>query len=235
MREERKAIARFENRFFELDITGLNAKETDLLMAIISQIRNDHTQTVRIPFSVLRDLVDYRNCTEKEFALFMGEMRKKLSLLELREDPVFGDWYPVFERTRADAEDKYLLFQLNTISLAIFMNLTKNFTQVPLESYVKISGKYAKRICLYLLKFSGTGYWSISLEEFRRVIGVPSSYDARKIKQKIIDPAIKELAPLFSGLEVVPTYGGERNRTVIGYEFRYLENAFYKKNRRKIA
>jgi plasmid replication initiation protein len=227
--ERKKAVARFENRFFELDITNLNAKETDLLMAIISQLREEKTQTVKIPFSILRDLVDYRNCSEEEFSLLMARMREKLRLLELREDPVFGDWYPLFEKTRADREGKYLLFQLNTISIAIFMNLTRNFTQVPLESYVKIRGKYAKRICLYLLKFSGSGYWSISIENFRRVIGVPTAYTAKKINQKILEPAINELSELFEDLEVSCTYGGQRNRTVIGYEFRYRKHASERK------
>jgi hypothetical protein len=53
--------------------------------------------------------------------------------------------------------------------------------------------------------------------------------EAKKINQKILEPAINELSELFEDLEVSCTYGGQRNRTVIGYEFRYRKHASERK------
>ena len=217
----KKPVVRFENKLFDVDITNLAEAQTNLFMTIISQINETEDLVVKISREELRNLSDYWNCTKAEFSAAMEAMREKLSLLYLKEDPVWGAWYPVFGKTEVDKDYKFLLFELNPLSVSLFRNLTKCYTQVPLRKFLKIRGVYAKRICLHLLKFKTTGYWTIGMEGFKNRIGVPKSYSSHKIKQKILDPSIKELSPLFPGLEVTPTYGGKRNRTIVGYEFRF--------------
>ena len=115
---------------------------------------------------------------------------------------------------------KYTMyFENNLYKLGIW------FTPYSVNIFVNLRSLYSKTLYRRLMQYRthDDGYF-LKDAEFRKVFRVPTGYDYHNIKQKILDPAIKEITasdPKISKLTCNVRRQGGAHGKIIGYEFEF--------------
>ncbi len=82
------------------------------------------------------------------------------------------------------------------------VHLNKRFTTYELKRIADLTSTHSIRLFEMLQQFKSTGFYTVSVEEFRDLLELGPSYERySNLKGKVIDPAIKELREK-SGLEI---------------------------------
>ena len=71
--------------------------------------------------------------------------------------------------------------------------MSKNFTVFELQEFNALASSYSKNMFRLLKQYKSTGFYKVSIEEFRRLLDIPESYNMSKISVKVLDPIEKEL------------------------------------------
>ena len=76
-----------------------------------------------------------------------------------------------------------------------------------------------------LMQFRSTGFYKVTIDEFKRILDIPESYKMGNIDQYIFKPINKELAPLFDYFEIkkIKKKGRGRGGVVSHFEFYFKE------------
>lgn len=75
------------------------------------------------------------------------------------------------------------------------LQLKNNFTQYFLHRAADFKLMYSWRLFELLIQFKSTGFLTIELDDFKKSLDIPKAYnrDFGKIREKVIEPAIKEI------------------------------------------
>ncbi len=101
----------------------------------------------------------------------------------------------IFPKIETDSENRVLKIKVSKNFKDRYIDSPlKGWTRHELAEFVNLSGTYAKTIYRYLKQFRAQGWWHIKYKDFKELLEIPESYQARNIDQQILKPAIKELA-----------------------------------------
>lgn len=87
---------------------------------------------------------------------------------------------------------------------------------------MELKYKYAKRLYHLILKSNELNRCSISIEAFRKYMGIPTYYKMGNIDQKVLNPAITELRKYLNNLTVDKVKEG---RSIVSLQFRWNTNS----------
>lgn len=213
-------------------MTGLKAKDYDLFMVCAYKLKDMSNQSIGIGYREIMDLMQYkRHMSFKELHQYLKD-EESISDIKFTFIDEEGDIHkrPLFKAFDTKWRNKKLVLKVNDEFADYFSNLQKNFTELDLIIYTSLKSKYSKILYQNLCQFrgkNGKGWWDIPLEDnvresqpigFKTLFEVPESYNNKRIKEKIVNPSIEELAP-YMAIEVTPTYGNGRGKPLIGYHF----------------
>jgi len=106
-------------------------------------------------------------------------------------------YYRWIEAAKYHHGEGWIEVTLATEILPYLTELTQHFTRYRLEQTAGLRSVYSWRLLEYLTswkeKGSEKGMRTVELDKFRELMEVPPSYKWYNIRQKIIEPAIKEL------------------------------------------
>lgn len=213
-------------------MTGLKAKDYDLFMVCAYKLKDMSNQSIGIGYREIMDLMQYkRHMSFKELHQYLKD-EESISDIKFTFIDEEGDIHkrPLFKAFDTKWRNKKLVLKVNDEFADYFSNLQKNFTELDLIIYTSLKSKYSKILYQNLCQFrgkNGKGWWDIPLEDnvresqpigFKTLFEVPESYNNKRIKEKIVNPSIEELAP-YMAIDVTPTYGNGRGKPLIGYHF----------------
>ena len=95
---------------------------------------------------------------------------------------------------RVSEEMEYILNKLNID--------TGNWTQFEFFEFATLKSVYSKTVYRFLKQYRKTGFWKVSLEDFKSLLSIPESYQASNIDNRVLKPVMKELPSIFKGLKV---------------------------------
>ncbi|RRD68807.1 MULTISPECIES: replication initiation protein, partial [unclassified Desulfovibrio] len=84
----------------------------------------------------------------------------------------------------------------------ILNELTSNFTRFELQEFLNLKSKYTKECYRRLKQYRKSGIWSVEIEEFRRILGVPESYEMKDLTKRVLKPIQEELSPIFNNSQI---------------------------------
>lgn len=200
-----KLAVKYNNDLNSIPLRNFNSTELDLFMTICANIKEKGTDIVTFDFDKLRELSKYEPTSLKRFSDDLDRTYKKLIELNIRIDYENGSFerFTLFNRYKVDMDTKSLEIQVNENFKYILNDLNLgNFTRFELKEYTSINSTYSKALYMRLKQWKSTGKWEVSLEEFKRVLAVPESYQMTNIDKRILEPALKDLKPFFKGLKV---------------------------------
>jgi len=102
------------------------------------------------------------------------------------------------------------------------------FTQFELDEFIHIQSTYAKTAYRLLKQYRTTGWWKVTLEDFRLLLDIPNSYRPSNIDQQILKPILEQLGgseedAIFKNLKVTKDKKAGRGRggVLTGYTFSF--------------
>lgn len=197
-------IVKYSNQMNNLKFKDFNATELNLLMTICSKMREKGAEVIEFSFEKLRTLSKYDPTqSTKKFVLDLEKTYKKLINLDFRivtEDKIIG--FVLFSEYEIDLNNKTVKIGVNPKFSFILNELTSNFTRFELQEFLNLKSKYTKECYRRLKQYRKSGIWSVEIEEFRRILGVPESYEMKDLTKRVLKPIQEELSPIFNNLQI---------------------------------
>ena len=206
------------------------AEEQNFFFAIITQVRDKGTQTVKFNKNDLADIANYSLEHNKRLHTTMTELKKKvgeINYTETTRDEVTKlnreDTYYLFERFSFEWTDDHshmaAEIQVSDHFQYVVNKLEAEFTQFELKQFTSIRSTYAKEMFKKLKQWRTIGKKEYSIQEFRDMLQVPKSYRATDINTVILKPILEELSNYFQNLKVTPLKARSKGAPIIAYCF----------------
>ena len=195
----------FHNHLYKISLSSLTELERNLFMYIVSCLKDQHLETIKIPVEKLRAVLNYTGShfSFKETLKVIEHLRQHFfhtTLTTQGANPFFQDcdndlvqeWH-IFRMFAVDKKTNELYLKIDPVFEYLFNNLNKNFTKIEVKEFMQIQGRYAKDLYQLLSQFRSSGWRQISLEEFRKMMHIPPSYSLKDIERRILKPSMEEL------------------------------------------
>lgn len=216
----RNGVVRYDNELNQISFRGWNSLEQDIFFGVLSRMRDKGVREVVFDTDDLRDLIDFAGKSGKRWEQVLAKAAKKvIGLVYIEQTKSSIEGMTLFERFRLDIEERRLTVQVSDRFEYVINKLRANFTQFELEEFSSLRSTYAKALYRLLKQWRTVGSREFELDEFRTYLGIPKSYDSRKIRQKVLEPIMAELPAVFEGFAVEPLRSKRRGRPVVGYRF----------------
>jgi len=196
-------IVKYHNDMNSISFNRFNAVELDLLLSICSKIRDEGSKTVIYDFLQLKKLSNYKPSDNKRFTDGLQRVNRKFLALNFtiqKSSKIIQ--FVLFKKFEIDTDKKTLEISVNEEFSYILNELTSNFTRFELDEFVSLQSKYAKNTYRLLKQFRSTGNVYFTIDDFRKKLDIPKSYNIAKINIKVLTPIQKELTPLFKNLKI---------------------------------
>ena len=213
MKEKDKEVVRYNNDLNNKTyLKNFNALELNFFMAICSKIKEQGTVEVNFTFNELKKKIQYDRETTRNTDNFISKLRstnKKIlnSICEI-ETKDYIDQFVLFPTFRISKKNGTLTVRINQ-DYAYLLNDFSNFTEFGLANFIKLSSKYVKLLYRELMQFKSTGKLYLTMEDFRKKLDIPNSYNFSKIKDRILVPSIQDFSFIFKKFKIVVTYNNE--------------------------
>lgn len=220
---------KYHNNLSELPLKNFNGSELDILMSLCSKCKNKGTEQMKFSFAELRKLSAYKGKDDRQFIADLRKTNKKLLELNMQLETdckiIQFTLFPYFE---IDKENHTLTVEVNSKFSYLLNSLTNNFTRFELEEFVELKSCYAKACYRQLKRFRDTGWWKVSVTDFRSLMDIPKSYSNAEMTRKVLKPIEEELSPLFKDFTVDTQRGTGRGRPLQFVIFNWTEEPRYK-------
>jgi len=206
----------------------LPAAEKKLVALIYSKILKEDVVFKDYVFSI-REVCDYMGMDYKD-----SEGRLKDLCEGLLSRPVMvydkekGDWdaFNWISWAKFRRKEGTVTFNLPPLIGPYLLKLQEQYTNVPIEYYMQLTGKYSLRLIEYLLQWRSTAdkhgrfkVPTISADKLREEWELGKSYKSNKaLRQFVIDRAVAEINAADMGL-VVKVESVLRGRSLYGFDF----------------
>lgn len=222
-------VVKYHNNLSQLPLKDFKGSELDILMSLCSKCKYKETQKLKFSFSELKAISNYNDKNDKHFIADLEQTNKKLMGLNMRlENEKKIIQFVLFPYFEIDKEEKTLSVKVNQDFAYLLNSLTNNFTRFELEEFVELKSCYAKSCYRQLKRFRDTGWWKVSVADFRSLMDIPKSYSNAEMTRKVLKPIEEELSPLFKDFTVDTQRGTGRGRPIQFIIFNWTEEPRYK-------
>ena len=230
-------IVKYRNELNKVALRNFKSKELDLFIAIISRMR-DKEEEVTFSFDYLKNLIQYE--TSNSIETFHKELKSMYNKLIKcvygweNEDEIVR--FVLFTEYTIDKKNKTVKVGVNKKYSWVLNAITDGlFTRFELEEFVRLKSSYTKEFYRRMKQFRSTGFWSVNLDEFKRLMDIPVNYRMCDIDVKVLKPIQKELKEKY-GLKIQKTYNtkGRGRPSVSGFIFTFLKEDLEQRKERSI-
>lgn len=159
--------------------------------------------TITFSYDEIKQMANLNVPTNQVFEELLESTYDKLLQLKIgyvNKDIV--EKFILFTGYKINKNDKLVDITINAQYQYILNELSKNFTVFELQEFNALVSSYSKNMFRLLKQYKSTGFYKVSIEEFRRLLDIPESYNMSKISVKVIDPIEKELSNYFEEFRV---------------------------------
>ena len=213
----------YKDEFNTIPLRSFNSKEMDLFFSICSKMRNEELNTVTFDFEDLRELSNYKITATKHFISDLESIYSKLIQLDFRletEEKIIK--FVLFTEYEIDKIKETISIRTNDRFKFILNDIFGGFTKFELGEFTMLNSSYSKTAYRLLKQFRQSGYYIVKIDEFRRLLDIPESYQMNNIDQRVLKPISKELPNYFKDLKINKLKGkGKRKRFIDYIEFKF--------------
>lgn len=214
-----KDVVRYDNELNQISFRQWSGLEQDLFFAILSKMKGRGTDTVVFSTDDLRDFIAFADRHGKRWEdVLTGVSHRVMQMVYVERENRKITVMALFQTFTIDLDARTLTVKVSVNYEYVINKLQANFTQFELEEFAHLRSTYAKTLYRLLKQWRTRGRREFTVEEFRAYMGVPKSYDARKITQKVLAPVKQELPACFEDFKVATV----RSRRAGGRIERYV-------------
>lgn len=213
-------------------IPELTAQEYDLLFSLLGMLKEKGDRTINVDTKTLRDTTNKNDWSPSKTSSIVDSLWRKISSIQytvFNEDGKPSGGAVLFSSLYFDKGK--ITVGINSDLVYMTNNFDKgNYLSFPVKSFVDIKGKHGKALYKMLVQWKSKGSMKYTPEQLYSMMEFPESYldDKKKIKTKVINPAIKGIGAAIPGLKVEVEHHG---RNVSAYLFSWDANEFMKVSR----
>ncbi|GEO69244.1 replication initiation protein [Levilactobacillus acidifarinae] len=188
-------VVKWDNAMNDISLASLSVVEMNLFTAICAQIVEREADEIHLSYSALRELMQYKNRSTKRFAKMVLNATRQIRHFSVsyKHGTKIGEGQ-LFYNIEADTVTGDVTVTVNRRVLGVLNDLTNNFTLFLQPDWVRLNSKYAKMIYLMVMQWRTTGRTiTISVEDFRRRLGIPQTMKTAEVTRQIIKPTVKQL------------------------------------------
>lgn len=198
-------MVKYHNDLNKLKFYLFGELEQNILMGVFLNARFHNTKEFILNADDIAKFLPQRNPSKQEIFNRVMSLRENLfkidytheikldnGLIELSFYNIFSVFTLVF--TTENREFEYLKIKISDDFSYLIHNLTKFMTQFELEEFLFLNGKYAKALYIHLKQFRTTGIWRVKWDDFKEILGIPSSYKMCDIDKQILKPCVEQLS-----------------------------------------
>ncbi len=218
-------IVKYHNNFNSVALKNFNGVEIDLLMAICSKLKNEDINEIKLEFSDLRRMVNYKHRGELRFIQNLEQIYKKLLNLSIRietEDKITN--FILFTKYEILKKQKIIIIKINEEFKFLLNKLINNFTRFELNEFISLKSNYSKEIYRRLKQFKNTGIWKIKMNNFRELLNIPEKYRMSEIDKKVLKISMEELNKYFNNFKIIKI---KKGRKIEFLEFKFVPEKKY--------
>lgn len=191
-------VVKYSNELNRVNFSPLNENQLNVLFTLLAKMRHEQTKDgITIPTKELFRLADISDGGGHRSKLLssLGVLQEFKFQYEfdgkggLRQEIIF----PVLDIFDDDKQE-FLNVKVSPAFRERYLKAMPEFTRFELEEFVNLSGTYTKTLYRFLKQFRTSGLWRVKYDDFKRLLGIPESYQSCDIDKRIIKPAIKELS-----------------------------------------
>lgn len=222
-RKKKNNLVAYKNEFNTVPLRNFNAVEMDLLFSILSAMKDEGLAEISFDFDELKELSQYQPTAKERFIDDLKRTYKKIInldvMLENNEEIVN---FILFTEYRIDKENETVTIKMNSNYSYLINELAGNFTKFELEEMTTLNSSYSKSAYRLLKQFRKTGFYRVSIGEFRRLMDIPESYKMYNIRQKVFKQLEKELPEYFENFNIHEVKGkGKKKRSTVELLFTF--------------
>ena len=220
------AIVKYHNDVNTVSLRGFTAAELDIFVAILSCMRDKGEDIITFTFNEIKKLVHWKPKDNERFLLLLKNTYDKLLKCNIKIGNNI-DWtsFVLFTKYTVSGSTGKVTIAVNPEFQYTLNLLTSNFTRFELEEFLSLKSTYAKEFYRHMKQFKSSGFWKVSLDEFKRVMDIPEKYSTDAIDRKVLTPIMSELGNKYR-LKIVKLHDKtKRGRPpVCGFEFTFLKD-----------
>lgn len=230
MSDKSELAVKYQNELNLVPLKNFNAKEMDLFFALCARMKDKGVHDVQFSFEELKELSDYKMTATKAFVNDLDNLYSKMLQLTYKEglfdneDEGFRR-FVLFTGFEVSTKKKIVTVNVNPKLEGVLNGLTTEFSRFELTAFTTIRSTYAKTLFRLLMQYRSTGYYVVSIEDFRELLDIPNYYQMGNIDQKVFKPAMKELNNYFEDLEITKIKAKKGNKIAkLEFTFTGLKN-----------
>ena len=227
-------VVKYQNDLNTATMRTWTETEMNILFSVVAKIRETGTFSTIFSFDELKEISKFKkNITRREFVDELVSVSKKLSslnYLERSEDGWDATLFILFQTFKIRGNEETLTVSVHPQFEYVFNKIGIEFTQFELEEFINVSSTYAKTAYRLLKQYRTTGWWKVTIEDFRALLEVPKSYRSSDVDRQIIKPIIEQLggsddSAIFKHLKVTKDKkkGRGRGGVLTGYTFSFVK------------
>lgn len=221
---------KYANDLNDVALVGFTKATQSIFMGILHKLRDKQSDKITFSYDEIISLANIKPKDFREGSNLIYKLRKDVISLGVsgikikRDGKIFDRAFNLFSYFDIDEETAGCEIALNSDFAWLLNDLVGQgkFTSFELEEYTNFSSEYTQRLYMKLRQFRATGYYKVSLEEFKRRMVIPKSYSTMsKIDEKVLAPIKKDLGSRYNHFEVKKiNQKGRRGRPrVVALEF----------------
>ena len=187
---------KYSNELHELKFNSMNEAQQNVFFTLLQQFRSTDGYTLELDFNKVFELANIAQGTNyrKEILDKLGKLQELKFRYEINE---LGDLRQdvIFPSIETDSKNKVLRIRVSQgFKDQYISSPLKGWTRYELAEFVGLNGTYTKTIYRYLKQFRSSGRWRIRYDDFKKLLGIPESYQSCDIDKRILKPTLKELS-----------------------------------------
>ena len=210
----------YHNDLNQVTLVGFTPVEISVFFALAKKVADTNENEVSFSIEEIRNLagIKYERLSDVYQSIY--QTLKKMQSISLLNGVVDQGEFKssiMFTDVEFSQSKDLLAVKINPKVTWLLRDVAKNFTEIDLVQLNEIKSTYSKEVYRHLRQFKNTGRWYVSVEDFRRLLNVPESYNMMRITDKILNRHIlKELTPLFPNLKIEKI---KKGRSIVALEF----------------
>lgn len=212
-------MIKYHNDMNLIAFNDFSQRELNIFFSLCLLMKDKGTGEITLSYNDIKKIIPDRFESNKKFEEILESVYDKLLRLRLEtRDKNKIEKFILFTSYKIHVNEKIVTINTNSDYSYILNNLSKNFTLFELQEFNELSSTYSKHMFRLLKQYKHTGYYKVSVDEFKRLLNVPEAYTMRKITDKILSIVLKELSDNFIDLKV--------NKIKDGRVIKFLEFSF---------
>ena len=208
-------IIKYHNDINKLRLGSFSENETDIFFSLLFKAKETKEDNIVMDFSELKALANGDKNKERFIKNILGLNVKLKSMSQTIEvEKGVYETFSLFGTIRTDTNKKIIEVPIEKKFRYLIEGLMANYTEIDLKQLVSLKGNYPKVLYRLLKQFETSKLYIVKIDDFRELMGIPSTYEMINIRQKIFKPCMEQLIKYFEKLEITELRKGRKTETL---------------------